>query len=306
MKHVSSVTGTFFLVSLAVLVQSPTAWSGDNGMQNNSQARRSSAAPKSLNEELAAMRAKVTKLEAALKEKHQGQTQSSMSKGKANQVVRGDGMSGTPQEGVARQSVAVQATPPKKEMKANGSMSGGMKGMKSGKKMGMGMMSAKGKKMGMVSGKKMGMGMMGGKGMGMMGRMPKMAGMAMPSALPGFPGASHIYHIGSTGFFLDHGEHITLSREQETKLNQFKEKSLLKQATFTRQIEEAEQNLWVLTSSDTPDIAKIDAQVRKIAKLQGDQRIAFIRAVGEAAKVLTNEQRKKLVGQHGGELNGNG
>ena len=34
-------------------------------------------------------------------------------------------------------------------------------------------------------------------------------GMSMPSALPGFPGQSHLYHIGATGFFLDHPEHIT-------------------------------------------------------------------------------------------------
>ena len=35
----------------------------------------------------------------------------------------------------------------------------------------------------------------------------------------------------------------------------------------------------------------------EIEKLRGDQRLAFIRAVGEAAKVLTPEQIKSLVGQ---------
>jgi hypothetical protein len=164
--------------------------------------------------------------------------------------------------------------------------------------MGMGKMSGKGKKMGMMSGKKkMGMGMMGGKGMGMgmMGRMPKMTKKTMRSALPGYPGASHIYHIGSTGFFLDHGDHITLTQDQTTKLNQAKQKALLVQGTFTRQIEQAEQELWLLTSSDSPSIDKIETQVRKIAKLQGDRRIAFIRAVGEAAGVLTSDQRQRLL-----------
>lgn len=31
--------------------------------------------------------------------------------------------------------------------------------------------------------------------------------------------------------------------------------------------------------------------------MDADQRLAFIRAVGEAAKVLTDEQRKVLLGQ---------
>ncbi len=273
MKHVSTITRALLLGSFVVLAQPQTAWSGDDGKQKNNQAHASSTAPKSLNQELAALRAKVAKLEAALKENHQG-----------------------------------KATPKKEGMMAKGSMKGmsGMGGMKRGKKMGM----MSGKKMGKgkmsAKGKKMRKGMMGGKGMGMMGRMPKRASMAMPSALPGFPGASHIYHIGSTGFFLDHGEHITLSQTQQTKLNQYKEQTLLKQATLTRQIEEAEQELWILTGSDKPNATKIDAQVRKIAKLQGDQRIAFIRAIGDAAKVLTDEQRKKLVGQHGEEQSASG
>lgn len=78
----------------------------------------------------------------------------------------------------------------------NKNMMGGMSGMQ-----GQDMEAMPGKGMGM-----MGMGMMGGKGMGMMGGMSNngMSGMQTPSALPGFPGASHIYHIGATGFFLDH------------------------------------------------------------------------------------------------------
>ena len=47
------------------------------------------------------------------------------------------------------------------------------------------------------------------------------------SALPGFPGASHLYHIGATGFFLDHPEHITLSADQQVALNKIKDQALL-------------------------------------------------------------------------------
>jgi len=171
---------------------------------------------------------------------------------------------------------------------------GGM-GMK--KKAGMGM-----KKMGGMEMKKkagMGMGPMSGQGMSgmaMMGQMKGMGQMQMPSALPGFAGASHIYHIGATSFFLDHSQHITLGQEQQIKLQKIKEKVLLGQATFDRWISQAEQELWVLTSSDRPDAAKIETKIREIGKLGADKRIAYIRAVGEAARVLTDEQRETLVG----------
>ncbi|WP_286766078.1 MULTISPECIES: periplasmic heavy metal sensor [Rhodopirellula] len=183
---------------------------------------------------------------------------------------------------------------------SSGGMGGMGMGMK-GKSGGMGMMSGMG---GMSGGMGMGMGMM--KGMGMMGRNPamkssmngmgSMGSMSMPSALPGFAGASHLYHIGETGFFLDHPQHITLSHEQQLKLNQLKEAALLATATAERKIEEAEQELWTLTAEAQPDINKIEAKAREIAKLQADKRIAFIRSVGEAAEVLTKEQRQTLVG----------
>jgi hypothetical protein len=51
-----------------------------------------------------------------------------------------------------------------------------------------------------------------------------------------------------------------------------------------------------LTAADQPEIAKVEAKVRDIAKMAGDQRLAFIRAVGEAAKLLTADQRKILTG----------
>jgi hypothetical protein len=38
----------------------------------------------------------------------------------------------------------------------------------------------------------------------------------------------------------------------------------------------------------------LERKVRDIEKLKGDQRIAFIRSVGEAARVLTDDQRAAL------------
>ena len=101
------------------------------------------------------------------------------------------------------------------QMKGKG-MSG-MGGMGDKQKAGMGGMGDKGmagmgdKGMAGMGDKGMGMmdmdmqemmGMMGKGGMGQ--KTPGMGKMQMPTALPGFPGASHIYHIGATGFFLDH------------------------------------------------------------------------------------------------------
>lgn len=147
-------------------------------------------------------------------------------------------------------------------------------------------------------------------GDGMMMDMMKMMGpmkMPMPSgppgmsntpqsALPGFPGISHLYHIGATGFFLDHAQHINLTADQQTALGRIKEQALAAKTHSDQQIEQAERDLGELTSADQPDAAKIEGKVREIEKLRGDERLGFIKAVGEAAKLLTDEQRKVLVG----------
>jgi hypothetical protein len=135
----------------------------------------------------------------------------------------------------------------------------------------------------------------------MMGMMGGMGGkcdssMAMPSALPGFPGASHLYHIGATGFFLDHQQHIALSTEQQMMLNQLNQQAALDKASASRSVEEAEQDLWMLTAADQPDNTQIEAKVAEIEKLKGDARLRFIAAIGEAAKILNDEQRKALTG----------
>jgi Spy/CpxP family protein refolding chaperone len=121
------------------------------------------------------------------------------------------------------------------------------------------------------------------------------AGMS-DSALPGFPGASHIYHIGATDFFLDHPQHIALTTEQQVGLNKIKDQALLAKSAADRAIEQAEQELAILTAADQPDLKKVEAKVRDIATLGTDERIAFIKAVGEAAKLLTADQRKSLTG----------
>lgn len=237
--------------------------------------------------QIAELRASVARLEAALEQNHQGVGSGSTggSSHGAGDTANAMGMGKMGSHGKSGRSSmgkqgGMQSMP--------GMKMGGMKSMESGSGMSMG---------GMNQGSM--------KRMQMMGRMGGM-GAAEPAAalarLPGFPGASHIYHIGASGFFLDHGDHVQLTRDQRAQLARIQERSTLDQADSDRQIAEAEQELWVLTSAGAPDAAAIEAKVREIAKLTADQRIAFIRSVGEAAEVLTDVQRSKMVGDLGADF----
>ncbi len=236
-------------------------------------------------DQLQQLRDKVAALEAALAQGQQGGgTRAGPGEPAPNMGMMGQGGMGG-HEGMG--------------MMGSGMMGRGMEMM--GGEMGQGMMGQGGmggQGMGMMGGD---MEMMGGEGMmgmGAMGQARRMGTghMKMASSLPGFPGISHLYHIGAEGFFLNHVEHITLTADQRKKLNRIKEKALLGGSSCDRKVEEAEQELWELTASDTPDAAAIEAKVREIEKLRGDQRLAFIRAVGDAAKVLTDDQRRALAG----------
>lgn len=265
------------ILAWALLISPVLAQSADQHTHGD---ESPATAASDLGTELRQLQSKVAELEAALVTQHRkkygadgpsgGGTMKSMKKMGGMGMEKMGGMKGMSQD-------------------SDSQMSGMEMGMMGQGMSGMGMMS-------MMKGKK---GMMG---MGMMGMNPAMAsdsmvGMDMPSALPGFPGASHVYHIGQTGFFLDHPEHITLTDEQQKKLNTIKESSLLATSTAQREIAEAEQELWKLTAAAEPDIKKIEAKAKEIAQLQVATRIAFIRSVGEAASVLTKEQRQALVGE---------
>lgn len=178
------------------------------------------------------------------------------------------------------------------EMSQSGGMSGQMKGTDS---MSGGMRRPEMSGMsGMSGSNRRGAGEMG---MGSMGMAPGAgSSMTMPSALPGFAGASHLYHIGATGFFLDYADKLSFAVDQTTALNTIKQRALSEQSAAQRKIDEAEQALWLATAADQPDAAAIEAKLREIEKLRSDMRLAFIRAVGESAKVLTAEQRKMVLG----------
>ena len=252
-------------------------------------AGKSAEADKDLAAQVRDLQAKVAKLEAALKQGHKGAPSGTPGTGGMGGMPMG--MMGGKKDGTGMMGMGgMEGMGPDQMMKMM-QMMGGMQGKGMGGMAGMGGTGMEDDDMDMMG--MMGMGSMGQggmKGMKGMGKMQKTA------ALPGFPGASHIYHIGATGFFLDHPDHIKLTTQQQTALNGLKEKTLLEKSSSQRKIDEAEQELWALTASDRPDAVKIEVKVREIEKLRGDQRLAFIRSVGEAAQVLTDEQRKALLG----------
>ena len=294
--------------------------SGDDHQQHQGHSSSDESEP-SLNEQLAEIRASVARLEAALNRNHQATSLQSQTSGASHSSGSMDSMGMGSMSGMGKKMGGMDKMKGQ-SMEGGGSMSGmGMgsmgKGMMGKGMMGKGMMM---QGMGKMSGQSMqgggamgsdssgGMGMqmgMGGgsmKRMQMMGRMGGMGSMepaAMLSRLPGFPGASHIYHIGASGFFLDHGHHVDLSMEQRKGLAQIQEQSLLEQASLDRQIAQAEQELWVLTSAGEPDAPAIEAKVREIGTLTAEQRLSFIQSVGKAAEKLTDEQRRVLAGDLG-------
>jgi Spy/CpxP family protein refolding chaperone len=187
----------------------------------------------------------------------------------------------------------------------DGEMSGKMQGRKrmEGEMSGMsamppgGGMKAPAKAMGMCCMGMMGMPPSGNSGMSTPPPPPAMSGMSGPSsAMPGQPGESHLLHIGSTGFFLNHSQHIMLTGDQKTKLNRLKEKALVEQASAQRKIDQAEQELYSLTGADQVDTSRIQAKVAEIEKLRTEQRMDFIHAVMNATNVLSHDQHQALMG----------
>lgn len=257
------------------------------GVPQDARQHETQPAPDDVEAQIAELRALVMRLETALLKEHGASTTSAPA------------LNTKPAMGMGRMAGM-------RDMSmgdAQGMSTGGMQSKSMGGKQGMSM----GGMGGMSMGDSQGMAMGNMQPMSMMDRMMMMGmsrmgtgthGGSMSSALPGIPGASHIYHVGATGFFLDHSDHIALTVEQHQQLNAIKERTLLSQSTRERLIEQAEQELWVLTASDSPEIGAIEAKVREDEGLRCDQRLEFIRAVGEAATVLTEEQRLQLVGQH--------
>jgi hypothetical protein len=164
--------------------------------------------PQALLDQITELQAEVTKLRAAVQQTdpmNRSSAGSRMKMGGGKAMVVMDDMGEMGGMGMGQNRGMPQGSGGGMGMKDDQGEMGGMSpgGSSPGAGGSMGMMD-EGEMGGMSSGGKMGMccmGEMGGmmEGMGRSG-MGSMKG--SPSTMPGQPGASHLYHIGSTGFFL--------------------------------------------------------------------------------------------------------
>ena len=132
-----------------------------------------------------------------------------------------------------------------------------------------------------------------------LGQPPMPSSASAAGGLPPAMGAPHLYHLGADTFFLDQVNAVGLTSEQQKKLKALKENATVAYATTQRKVDQGEQDLWVLSSSEAPDVAKIEAKLGEIARFNTQQRMDFIRAVGEAVSVMSDAQRKAVVPQSG-------
>lgn len=165
-------------------------------------------------------------------------------------------------------------------------------------------------------GMSMGMGMMGMRQAGMakrgaamkvmgqkgVGDLPGEAGSTVSDAtplapLPSFAGAPGLYHAGSTGFYLDLSDLLSLTADQVEALSSIEAASLGEQEAVRLQVEELETEIWGITGSPSPDSERLGALVERIESLRSQMRLSFIRRVGAAAQVLTEGQRELLANE---------
>ncbi len=135
----------------------------------------------------------------------------------------------------------------------------------------------------------------------MLGQGPMPSDPTRAGGLPTAMGSPHIYHVGAETFFLPLASSLALTPEQQQKLTAIREAAAVAFRTGQRRIDQSEQDLWVLTASEAPDISKIQAKAADIASLSAQQRVAFIRAVGEAVGVLSDAQRKAVTAKGPGQ-----
>jgi Spy/CpxP family protein refolding chaperone len=120
--------------------------------------------------------------------------------------------------------------------------------------------------------------------------------LGLPPALPPGSGstpadaAHHLYHLGAVSFFFDH-EELSLTPDQRARLSSIRETAVLGYATVQREIDQAEQDLWTLTSVPRPNAGGVEAKLTEIASLSTQQRMNYIRAVGQAVAQLTHAQQ---------------
>ncbi len=99
---------------------------------------------------------------------------------------------------------------------------------------------------------------------------------------------------GWIGRALRHQEQLGLSPDQVTKLRALRLDSRKETLRRVAELRGAHLDLGALLHAETPDLAKIEAQVRRIESLRTDLQMSRIRTSLEARALLTPEQQKQL------------
>ncbi len=93
---------------------------------------------------------------------------------------------------------------------------------------------------------------------------------------------------------LRYEDQLGLSQDQVTKLRALRLESRKETLRRVADLRGAQLDLGALLHAETPDLAKIEAQVRRIESLRTDLRMSRIRTSLEARALLTLEQQKQL------------
>jgi len=131
-----------------------------------------------------------------------------------------------------------------------------------------------------------------GPGMGPGGMMMGQGGPRMMGAMEPWEGSR--YDRPLISILLRERELFRITAEQEQKLRALRADYEKDAARGGAEIRVAEVDLRELLAADAPDLSKVEAQVKKIAALQGDLRFRRIQTLQAGLALLTKEQRQQL------------
>ncbi len=89
------------------------------------------------------------------------------------------------------------------------------------------------------------------------------------------------------------GEHLDLSEEQRKQIKSVRREAARKHIQQQADVRLAHLDLQALMEAEEPDRKEIHAQLKKIAKLQGDMRITQVDQRLDIRELLTPDQRQK-------------
>lgn len=120
-----------------------------------------------------------------------------------------------------------------------------------------------------------------------------------PEALPQ---GTHLLHLGVQEFYLNHRVHLALTPAQRDSLRRQRTEARRRWEDHEGRIADLEIRLWERTGAQPETLDGVAAVVLAIAGARADQRMDYVRAVSEAANLLTVSQRERLVGARNAAL----